>query len=345
VSGTVRPLEYASESQELVEVLQKNLPYLPHGLLFEWLYLRNPEGQARTWVAIDPGSRRIVGVAAAFPRLVYRNGAESRGYVLGDFCIDAGHRSLGLAVTLQRACLEGLAAEGADFAFDFPSVNMLAVYKRLRIEANATLIRYAKPIRADRKIAQKVPVPALARGLGIVANATLRLRDTGFHRSGGWTISVEAGPWGEEFTSATRAWSGNSTTLVARTAKYLNWRFAGHPLQRYELVTARLKGALHGYLIHHSNGEDCTIDDLVAVDDGVRRALLTETVALVRERGIHTLSAPWLCSHRGTKLLEKGGFRPRESSPVVLLPLQHASERPIGTTEDDWQLTNGDWES
>ena len=342
----IRPVDYASESRELVDVLQKNLPYLPHGLLFDWLYLRNPEGQARTWVAVDPESQGILGVAAAFPRLVYCDGAEARGYVLGDFCIDPAHRSLGLAVSLQRTCLEGLAAGGADFAFDFPSANMLAVYKRLRLEANATLIRYAKPIRANRKIAQHVRVGALARGLGAAANVGLRVRDTSLRLTGDWTIVAEAAPWGEEFTLATREWTSNSAICVARTAKFLNWRYAEHPQQRYELLTARHKSDLHGYLIHHSNGEDCVIDDLVAENDAVRRALLAKTVALARERGVHTLSSPWLDSHPGTQLLEKCGFRPREASPVVLLAFAGGEQRQIGPAESRcWYLSHGDWES
>jgi len=117
---TVRPANCESESQELVAVLQMNLPQLPHARLFPWLYLGNPEGQALTWVAADADSHRIIGVAAAFPRGFYCCGKDARGYVLGDFCIDPGHRSLGLALTLQRACLEGLSTGDADFVSIFP---------------------------------------------------------------------------------------------------------------------------------------------------------------------------------------------------------------------------------
>src|SRR5438477_12335712 len=104
----VRPVQYEAERQELVDMLQTNLPHLPHACMFQWLYRRKPEGQACAWVATDPDSKRIIGVAAAFPRRVYHLGQEARGYVLGDFCIDSTHRSLGLALALQRACLEGL---------------------------------------------------------------------------------------------------------------------------------------------------------------------------------------------------------------------------------------------
>ena len=46
-----------------------------------------------------------------------------RSYVLGDFCIDASHRSLGLALTLQRACMEGLSGrERPPLLSIFPAV-------------------------------------------------------------------------------------------------------------------------------------------------------------------------------------------------------------------------------
>src|SRR5580692_973913 len=117
MTTSVRAVRYESESEEFVAILQANLPHLPHGRLFEWLYLQNPEGRALAWVATDSETQGIIGVAAAFPRRIYYRGEEVRGYVLGDFCIDSRHRSLGLALALQRACLEGLSAENPGFAF------------------------------------------------------------------------------------------------------------------------------------------------------------------------------------------------------------------------------------
>ena len=131
---------------------------------------------------------------------------------------------------------------------------------------------------------------------------------------------------------------------MLRTADYLNWRYREHPTQSYEMLTARQGGKLRGYLILHMNGEDCTIDDLLAEDDPVRSALLAEATAVARQRGVHTLSAPWLSTHPGRQLLEQCGFRPRESSPVVLLSLSRPTQRQVGPAKDEWYLTSGDWE-
>ena len=341
----MRPAHYEAEKQELVDVLQTNLPYLSHARIFDWLYLNNPEGNALTWVAVDTSDNKIVGAAAAFPRRILCHGRDSVGYVLGDFCVEPGHRSLGLAVTLQRACLEGLSAANAGVAIDFPSHTMLAVYKRLRTEANLTMIRYAKPLRADRKVAEHVPVRALARGLSALANTGLRVRDRYTKEEGDWTIAAEPGPWGEEFTQAAYQWSPRVGICVARTAPYLNWRYREHPQRTYQLITARRASALCGYLILHVNGEHCSVDDLFAEDDTVRKVLLGEATSLARQLLADTLSVPWLATHPGRLLLEESGFRARESSPVVLLALSGSSEDQSGAAGDEWFLTQGDGES
>jgi hypothetical protein len=341
---SVRIARCETESDELIDTLQANLPHLAHGRLFPWLYLRNPEGRAHVWVANDSETNRIIGIAAAFPRRVYYEGRELRSFVLGDFCINTTHRTLGAALALQRACLEGLSGSEPGFAFDFPSQSMLAVYKRMRIDASAIMIRHAKPLRVDRKVAECVPVRAVARGLSVVANAGLRLRDNRMECAAGCTISVDSGPWGEEFTEAAREWSPRTGVCVARTAAYLNWRYREHPTQSYEMLTARQSGKLRGYLVQHINGEDCTIDDLMSPDDTVLRALLTQATLVARRRSVHTLSAPWLSTHSGRQRLEECGFRPRESSPVVVLALPQGTQHHARSAKDEWYLTGGDWE-
>jgi hypothetical protein len=339
----VRPVRYESDSQELIDTLQANLPQLPHARLFPWLYLSNPEGRARVWVATDSSTGRMIGVAAAFPRRVYCRGKEVRGYVLGDFCIDARHRSLGLALSLQRACLEGLSDADGGFAFDFPSNTMLAIYRRLRVEVNGAMIRYAKPLRVDRKVAEHIPVGAIARGLSAVANASLRLREDSSRLGRDWAIAAEPGPWNAEFTKAAAEWGPRAGICVVRDAAYLNWRYREHPEQRYEMLTARQGSRLGGYLIQNTNGENATIHDLFAEDDTVCSALLAEATGAARKRGIHTLSVPWFAAHPRTQLLEASGFSARESSPVIVMALSPAND--TGRAGETWYLTSGDWES
>ena len=153
--------------------------------------------------------------------------------------------------------------------------------------------------------------------------------DRGVRRGGDWTIAAESGPWGEEFTLAAREWSPQVGVCVARTAEYLNWRYREHPLQKYEMLTARQGSRFCGYPIHHASGPNYIVADLLAEDDMVRSFLLTEATAVARKHRAQTLSMPWLATHPGTRILEKCGFRPRESSPVVLLSLPQSIERQV----------------
>ena len=345
MANLVRRAEVEGEKASLTAFLSSYLSPDANEARYEWLYCKNPEGMARVWVACEFETSKIIGVAAAFPKRIHRHGKKVRGYVLGDFCIHPEYRSLGPALALQRSTLEDLSREGAGFVFDFPSASMLAIYKRLRIEPQESVIRFAKPLRADRQVQKRVPNKAAGRTLAVAANTALRLRDVGLRRSSVWKISEETEPCGEEFTLASQRWAPGMGVCAGRDADYLNWRFLQHPHRRYQFLTARQDGRLCGFLIYHWAGEDATVVDLFAEGDPVRKALLVETIAIMRHKGVNTLSAPFLASHAGREILKDCGFQPRESTPVILLTLPWTADRQDDRGADHWYLTHGDRES
>jgi len=345
MANLVRSADVRRESRTLTAFLSAYLSPSANDARFSWLYCQNPAGMARVWVVCEAETDMIIGVAAAFPRRIYCQEREMRGYVLGDFCIHPEFRSLGPALALQRDSLEDLSRQGTGYVFDFPSSSMLAIYKRLRIEPQDSVIRFAKPLRADREILKRIPSKTAGRTLSVAANAALRLRDLGLSRSTAWTITEENTPCGEEFTVAFRQWAPQMGICADRSADYLNWRFLQHPQKRYQLLTARQEGRLCGYLIYHRAGEDATVVDLFAEQSQVVKALLVETIAAMRNCGVHTLSTPLLESHGSRKILEDCGFQPRESAPVVLLGLPWPANHRAAQGADLWYLTHGDRES
>ena len=341
----VRSASVHRERATLVAFLSTYLSPDANDDRYEWLYCKNPEGLARVWVACNAATGMIIGLAAAFPRRIHCRGNEVQGFVLGDFCIHPDYRSLGPALALQRSSLEDLSREGAGFVFDFPSTSMLAIYRRLRIQPQDSAIRFAKPLRADRQIRKRIRNQAAARTLAVAANAGLRLRDAGLSRSNTWTIKEETTPCGEEFTIAFRQWAPRTHICAGRSADYLNWRFLQHPQRHYHFLTARKDGRLCGYLIYHWAGDDATVVDLLAEEDPVSKALLVETIALMRVCGVNTLSAPFLGSRAGREILEDCGFQRRESFPVIVLTLPWAASQQGYLGVDPWYLTHGDRES
>ncbi len=343
--NVIRSAEVHQERATLTAFLSTYLSPDANEARYEWLYCKNPEGVARVWVACTGDAGMVVGAAAAFPRRIRSRGKVVRGYVLGDFCVHPDYRSLGPAVALQKCVLEDLSTEDAGFVFDFPSTSMLAIYRRLRIEPQESVIRFAKPLRADRQIRRRITNKAAERTLSIAANAALRIRDVGLGRSSEWTMAQENTPCGEEFTLAFQQWGARMGTCADRSAAYLNWRFLQHPQRRYHFLTARRKGRLCGYLIYDWSGEDGTVVDLLAEEDQICTALLIETIAIMRRYGANTLSAPFLGLHVGREIFEYCGFQPRESTPVMVLALPWAANRRVDQGADGWYLTHGDRES
>jgi hypothetical protein len=341
----VRRANVEQEKAILIAFLRAYLSNDAGEARFEWLYRRNPAGIALVWVAYDSDSNGITGLSAAFPRQVLHRGGTTLGYVLGDFCISPDHRSLGPGLALQRATLDALSQEGAGFVWDFPSASMLAIYKRLRIEATATMIRYAKPMRADRQMQRRIPSKLAAGGLAAVANMALRVRDTALSSSGVWTIAEQTKPCGEEFTQAARRWAAAMDICPARDADYMNWRFLGHPQRCHHLLTARNGESLGGFLVYYLSGDDAVIVDLFAPSDSAARALLVEAIQIARDQHAQTLSAAFLSWERGQNVLEECGFQPRESFPLILLR-RPGNGGPLQSGDPErWYLAHGDRES
>src|SRR5262249_36623406 len=151
----------------------------------DWLYVANPHGPARVWIAADDASGETVGVASAFPRRAAVDGREVVGWVLGDFCIHDAYRTLGPALQLNRACLEAVDRGSAAFCYDFPSRSMMAVYQRLRIAPVGSVVRYARVVRWGRRLGRAASNPIARAGAAILGAVADRREPRGARASSG----------------------------------------------------------------------------------------------------------------------------------------------------------------
>jgi GNAT superfamily N-acetyltransferase len=343
MSIEVRQADLRLDRASLVEALKKWLTPTSNDHRFDWLYTKNPYGPARAWLAVTERDGFVVGAAAAFPRRVLVGGSEIPACVYGDFCVAPEHRSLGLALRLQRACLESTESGWAEIAYDFPSASMMAIYKRMGVGNHRTMTRFAKPLRANRKIREKLKYEPVVRAVSVVANKALEMHDRASLRESRWDIAAQQDTCGEEFTVLADEIGSASGNCVVRTAAYLNWRFLFHPHCRYEILTAHREGRLRGYLVFCENAGDGTIADLFGVEDEEMFAsLLGAASEILRARAVITVNAPLLDGHPRSSSVEKAGFRRRESCDVILL---EGSNRATSAVSGAWYLMDGDRDS
>jgi hypothetical protein len=338
---SIRRADAETDRELLIRLLHHFLTPLSDDRRWNWLYTKNPHGAPRIWLAVDSANGAAVGAGSAFARRVYMSGQANVAWVLGDFCIADGYRSLGVALKLQRACLQDVDSGAAAFCYDFPSTAMMAVYQRLGIHPSRHMVRFAKPLRVDRKVRELVPTAFLRSAFTTAGNLFLsRSGSNGKHS--GVQLSLQQADCGQEFSDLARKIGALYGACTERSAEYLNWRYLRNPLANYEILTARRDGALLAYTIFSHSGEDAAIVDVFGADEPVTiPALLDALIALLRARAVVTLSAVLIDSHPWIPFFSRAGFKEREKSPVVVYRPAHGRE----FEGSKWFLTHGDRDS
>jgi hypothetical protein len=343
MSVQIRRAVLDSDCTDLIELSRRHLAPNADRRRFDWLYFQNPFGSAHAWLAEDSTSGAAVGAAAAFPRKFLIDGTEKMGWVLGDFCLDEKYRALGPALRLQRACLECVEPPH-EFCYDFPSDSMMAVYKRLGINQTGSLVRWAKPLRAEEKLESLTGSKTIAQGLGVIANAALANR--GYKgRNSDCEISAHEGSFGEEFSALDRQLTVAGCIRTVRTAEYLNWRYLAHPDVEHESLTARRKGKLIGYVVIATHPKIARIVDLCSIEEpAVIARLLAGAVERLTAGSAATANMAVGDGHPWTAIFERAGFIRRESSPVVVAP-KPGSPLSENDFQKNWYLMQGERDS
>jgi hypothetical protein len=345
MSLRIRRANLDTDRLALIELIHEQLTPKSDAARFKWLYRDGPFGEALAWVACDEATAEIVGAAAAFPRRVYFESEARIGLVLGDFCMRERFRSLGPSLQLQRACVSAIEVPPFEFFYDFPSLGMVAIYKRLGFTQTGSFVRWAKPLRLESKLEPLLRSKRLARGVSLVANAALARR--------GWRGSRDSceivphqGLCGEEFTVLDSRLRGQPGTRTVRTAQYLNWRYLTNSDSTHDILAARRGGHLIGYVVCTKSPEDAAVVDLcsAANESDVIARLLGAAVEKYRVSGAATVSLNAGDAHPWQGLFERAGFRRRETSP--LFAGGRSKDSNSGNYfQQNWQVMRGERDS
>ncbi|MBI2216460.1 MAG: hypothetical protein HYU51_04105 [Candidatus Rokubacteria bacterium] len=342
----VRTADPAGERETLLEILERNLVQLPHRRRFDWLYRDNPAGPAWAWFAWDTRTARAVGTAAVFPRAIWIGDRLARCGQVGDFAVDATHRTLGPAVMLQRSTFEPVDDGLLAFCYDCPPHDRgMAPFLRLGLDATRRTHRYASLLRAEREIRKRIGPSRAVLPLALLANAALAVRARrGTTRASGLEIAEHLGRFGEEFTALDGEVRDASLIRGRRCAEDLNWRYRDDPLHEHHVLTARRGGRLVGFVVVRMAGEDAHVLDLFGdLAAGAAPALLDAAADHARRRRAQTLQALLGEGHDVPDAWRRAGFRPRSAGPHIVAYTHPGA--PLGArlrSPAEWLLRNVD---
>ena len=313
--------------------------------LFGWQFGRSPEsGQYTLKLALIDG--KIIGCLGYIPIEVSLGEHPARGAWVANWMVDPKKRRLGLGPLLMREVVRqhevtlnvGPNRDARDILTrmgwtDFGDLNRYVCV--LDVEATATLTETGR---------LEWPVEASLQEESLQAT-TVRLV--------------------KRFSDdATQLWDrvwGKSAAGTRRSAEFLNWRYAHHPVFDYRLFEAHYRGRLSGFAIYHvEQVRDMPVRvgrivDLVCEAE-VEESLLRVVLDDARSQGVALLD--FFCSsQRFSTLMAQHCFLPGEDEavaqiPILFQPIDHRrtgipfmaylGNFPDATRSLDWYVTKGD---
>lgn len=234
---------------------------------------------------------------------------------------------------LQRAALEAVDRGDVDLFYDFPSRAMLAVYRRLGLSKVGEFARWVRPLKLDRIVEGRVPIPSLAKGISAVGNAFLSSRDTLMTQD----PELDIYHWDRDvYDSFDDPSISGDGVQMRRSSAYLNWRYRADPRGGAQLLVAERHHDFAACLFWRDDGDDVTIVDGFG-DEIALESLLVEVIERARATSATSMSVAISTEHPWVSTFEKIGFHRRESSPYIVYARS-------GVLDDStpWFLMNGD---
>lgn len=337
------PLDAARD--EAIAVLDATRQHAVDVSRFEWLYRGNPDGEAVLWAIRESNTGEMAGFTVALPRRMLVNGDVRMAWNGADFSILPRFRTLGLALKLRRAAKNGIDAGEADFLYAHPNEKMAVIHAKVGHSPVGKMVRYAKVLKTEAYLKQRVGSGALAAVGAAVADPLLRIAGAeSRHRAKYDTRLLETLHFDEQFDQLFQQTAPQNGVVGIRDSQYLNWRYRDNPLDSPQVILAEKSGHLAGYLVFVVQDEVGYLKDLFPMNDPqVARDLLSKATRIGRKLGLSSLSFTLLNSNPLLPALADFGFRERSgSSQMFGYAPPESSLASVVLDAASWWITVGD---
>lgn len=314
---------------------------------YDWLYRKNPQGSAHTWVATPRGGDEIVGFTSIFARDVAVAGEMIPGGVGFDAYVLPDHRGRGLATDLHAASRQAMARREVPFHFMFGP----PVAKNLRalVRAGSRVVGSLRYLNLPLSARGVLGMLRLDESTAVGVIERLRLLDAALDATrrflGGVRGDVRVQPVfrpTEAFDEVFEDIAGRIPVVGRRDAAYLNWRYRQNPVCEQELVSIERKGRLLGWAALESSPRGTLlVDYLLPLDPQEGRIALGALIAYVAAQGSPRLTLRFNLEGPYRWHFIGQGFIPgrtREDFQCLVGELFH----PLLFEGEGWHLTNGD---
>lgn len=325
-----------------------------------WMYEQNPGGRALEYVTLNRGL--ISGHIAALPfRYKFGPRTLTAGLVINAIT-HPDFRGKGIFIILTELLNKRCAEAGIEFTFGYAnSSSEKGCLRHLAYRELGRFPLWILPFRLPRIAAAQDPRPAAwLRAAARLAGPAARAWSLARRPLGQLGIDVDRvaapGPEFDGLWAFVREGYGN---ILVRDRAFLDWRFVQAPTRRYEILAARKRGRLLGYLVSTTTAVQglrwAMIMDMLVADSREGRAaaarLVEEHVRRARAAGAD-LAASLMFRHappadglrRNGFLIAPARLLPREFP--ILIHWNMAGKEPETLFDmKAWYLTMGDYDA
>jgi GNAT superfamily N-acetyltransferase len=339
----VREGDPVADQHAVLSVLARNMPESASRERYRWLYLSNPVGPARVWLAEDARTGEAVGTSAAHRQEVRVGGKVHVALTLSDFAIDRRYRALGPALKLLRETLKPITSDQLLLAYEQSRDGMLPLYQRLGVRPIARFVTLSRPLRVssllERRWGQGLPTSVLGR----LGDATLSVAASFPPPPRGIEIERLQSASPDDFARLEKDTAHHSFLRVVRSAAHVNWRLLGDPTFQHEVICARSSSGFEGYAAFHTPKPGrIWVTDFLARHGAVSCALLSHLIAVARARASNSMGVTVVEGSPTERLFRRAGFvfpRPLPTTLTLYAPdAPPALHRAMASARSWWFL-------
>ncbi len=334
-SYSVRRIDHtdAADQQVILPILREyfqTIPGIDADARYQWLYLNNPAGLARTYAAC--ADERAVGITSLFPRAVRVGGRNAIGAIGGDGYVTPSFRKRGVVTALHREAGLGMDA-GLSFMYGPPEPANLRALLRAGAVMTGAVRRYTRPlkVRALGRRAARIPFASVLDWL-------LRPRASSLHTE---RLGSAADPRVDMvWDLTTRAAESHGEVVPVADAAFYAWRFRLPTGGRQEGVLVLDEDRPVGVAALEWRGGRVAIVDVSCPRASFRRVVRALVASLVEMDAVDIqIHVPCRARERALYTL---GFVPREAKPFQVQLRGNDGAHALLTRPSAWKYMWGD---
>jgi hypothetical protein len=339
---SVASIDLDRNKKDIILLWKNNFPHLPQER-YDWIYQKNPEGKAFSWIAFESESGSSVGAVSLFPRKMKVMGRRVSVGIAGDFAVNQEHRGLNAALKLQRALVTSRSQNGFEFIYGISNKKTEPVQLRVGYIKLGKIERWAKLLKSRNYLKPSSLHWLLSRPLDYVMRKLSR--ETRYQRSESYSVqSIDF--FDPRFDLFWEKASKQFKIIGERSREYLNWRYVKSPHQNYQVFSLIQKDnqEVLGYIVYYLQDEVVYVVDILFSDfDFILESLLAEFILCLRVQEVGSISILLFGCPLLAKKLKSFGFYPREEESSILIYLDKSSPcADIVLQGSNWLLLEGD---